>query len=63
MVKIIRKGNEHIGRLLNRFKKKVRRSRIIEVFKDNQRYTKPSTKKKEARKDREHKRKLEKRKK
>ena len=42
------KDNESIDRAVNRFKKLVARSRILNEYKDNQQYTKPSKERREA---------------
>ncbi|WP_409377623.1 30S ribosomal protein S21 [Balneola sp. MJW-20] len=42
------KDNESIDRAINRFKKMVTRSRILNEYKDRQQYTKPSVERREA---------------
>lgn len=42
------KDNESIERAINRFKKMVTRSRILNEYKDRQQYTKPSVERREA---------------
>lgn len=48
MVGVEVKDNESIDRAVNRFKKLVARSRILNEYKDNQQYTKPSKERREA---------------
>lgn len=48
MVGVNVKDNESIDRALNRFKKLVARSRILNEFKERQQYTKPSKERREA---------------
>ena len=48
MVGVKVKDNESIDRAVNRFKKLVARSRILNEYKDNQQYTKPSKERREA---------------
>lgn len=48
MVGVNVKDNESIDRAINRFKKLVARSRILNEFKDRQQYTKPSKERREA---------------
>ena len=48
MIGVEVKDNESIDRALNRFKKMVTRSRILNEYKDNQQYTKPSMERREA---------------
>lgn len=42
------KDNESVDRAINRFKKLVTRSRILNEYKDRQQYTKPSLERREA---------------
>ena len=42
------KGNESVERAINRFKKMVTRSRILNEFKDRQQFIKPSIERREA---------------
>ena len=42
------KDNESVERAINRFKKMVTRSRILNEFKDRQQFTKPSIERREA---------------
>lgn len=44
------KDNESVERAINRFKKMITRSRILNEYKDRQQYLKPSVLKREARK-------------
>lgn len=48
MIGIEVKDNENIDRALNRFKKMMTRSRILNEYRDRQQYTKPSFAKREA---------------
>lgn len=48
MIGVKVKDNESIDRAVNRFKKLVARSRILNEYKDNQQYTKPSKERREA---------------
>ena len=48
MVGVKVKDNESIDRAVNRFKKLVARSRILNEYKENQQYTKPSKERREA---------------
>ncbi|MDX1672084.1 MAG: 30S ribosomal protein S21 [Balneolaceae bacterium] len=48
MVGVEVKDNESIDRAINRFKKLVTRSRILNEYKDRQQYTKPSEERREA---------------
>lgn len=48
MVGVEVRDNESIDRAINRFKKLVTRSRILNEFKDRQSYTKPSEERREA---------------
>ena len=48
MVGVKVKDNESIDRAINRFKKLVTRSRILNEYKENQQYTKPSKERREA---------------
>ena len=48
MIGVNVKDNESIDRAINRFKKMITRSRILNEFKDRQQYTKPSILKREA---------------
>ncbi len=50
MIGIDVKDNESIDRAINRFKKMVTRSRILNEYKDRQQFVKPSAAKREARK-------------
>ncbi len=42
------KDNESVERAINRFKKMVTRSRILNEYKDRQQFTKPSIERREA---------------
>ena len=42
------KDNESVERAINRFKKMITRSRILNEYKDRQQFTKPSIEKREA---------------
>ncbi len=42
------KDNESIDRAINRFKKMITRSRVLNEYKDRQQFTKPSILKREA---------------
>ncbi|HYW35173.1 MAG TPA: 30S ribosomal protein S21, partial [Balneolaceae bacterium] len=42
------KDNESVDRAINRFKKMVTRSRILNEYKNRQQYTKPSKERREA---------------
>jgi small subunit ribosomal protein S21 len=42
------KDNESVDRAINRFKKLISRSRILNEYKDRQQYTKPSFERREA---------------
>jgi small subunit ribosomal protein S21 len=42
------KDNESVDRAINRFKKLVARSRILNEYRDRQEYTKPSKQRREA---------------
>ncbi len=48
MIGVNVKDNESIDRAVNRFKKMITRSRILNEYKDRQQYTKPSLLKREA---------------
>ncbi len=48
MVGVEVRDNESIDRAINRFKKLVTRSRILNEYKDRQQYTKPSKERREA---------------
>lgn len=48
MIGIEVKDNENIDRALNRFKKMMTRSRILNEYKDRQQFTKPSVERREA---------------
>ncbi len=48
MIGVNVKDNESIDRAINRFKKMVTRSRILNEYKERQQYTKPSEIKREA---------------
>lgn len=48
MVGVEVRDNESIDRAINRFKKLVTRSRILNEYKDRQSYTKPSEERREA---------------
>lgn len=48
MIGVEVKDNESIDRAINRFKKMVTRSRILNEYKDRQEYTKPSKERREA---------------
>jgi small subunit ribosomal protein S21 len=48
MVGVNVKDNESIDRAINRFKKLVARSRILNEYKDRQQFTKPSKERREA---------------
>ncbi len=48
MVGVKVKDNESIDRAVNRFKKLVARSRILNEYKERQQYTKPSKERREA---------------
>ncbi len=48
MVGVNVKDNESIDRAINRFKKLVTRSRILNEYKERQQYTKPSEERREA---------------
>lgn len=48
MIGVKVKDNESIDRAVNRFKKMVTRSRILNEYRDNQQYTKPSEERREA---------------
>ena len=48
MIGVNVKDNESIDRAINRFKKMITRSRILNEYKDRQQYTKPSILKREA---------------
>jgi len=48
MIGVNVKDNESIDRAINRFKKLVTRSRVLNEFKDRQQYTKPSDERREA---------------
>jgi len=48
MIGINVKDNESIDRAINRFKKMVTRSRVLNEYKDRQQYRKPSEERREA---------------
>lgn len=48
MIGIEVKDNESVDRAVNRFKKKIARSRILNEYRDRQEFKKPSFKKREA---------------
>lgn len=48
MIGVNVKDNESIDRAINRFKKLVTRSRVLNEYKDRQQYTKPSDERREA---------------
>lgn len=48
MVGVNVKDNENIDRAINRFKKLVTRSRILNEYKERQQYVKPSEERREA---------------
>jgi small subunit ribosomal protein S21 len=48
MIGVEVKDNESVDRAINRFKKMVTRSRILNEFKDRQQFTKPSKERREA---------------
>jgi small subunit ribosomal protein S21 len=48
MIGVQVKDNESIDRAINRFKKMITRSRILNEYKDRQQYTKPSLLRREA---------------
>lgn len=48
MVGVEVKDNESVDRAINRFKKLVTRSRILNEYKERQQYTKPSKERREA---------------
>lgn len=48
MIGVEVKDNESIDRAINRFKKMVTRSRILNEYRDRQQYTKPSKERREA---------------
>lgn len=48
MIGVNVKDNESIDRAINRFKKMITRSRILNEYKDRQQYIKPSEQKREA---------------
>ena len=48
MIGVQVKDNESIDRAVNRFKKMITRSRILNEYKDRQQYTKPSLQRREA---------------
>lgn len=48
MIGVNVKDNESIDRAINRFKKMITRSRILNEYKDRQQYVKPSEQKREA---------------
>jgi len=48
MIGVEVKDNESIDRALNRFKKMVTRSRILNEYRDRQQFTKPSKERREA---------------
>ena len=48
MVGVKVRDNESIDRAINRFKKLVTRSRILNEYKERQQYTKPSEERREA---------------
>jgi len=48
MIGVEVKDNESVDRAINRFKKMVTRSRILNEYRDRQQFTKPSKKRREA---------------
>lgn len=48
MIGVKVKDNESIDRAINRFKKMVTRSRVLNEYKERQQYTKPSEERREA---------------
>ena len=48
MIGVEVKDNESVDRAINRFKKMVTRSRILNEYKDRQQFTKPSKERREA---------------
>lgn len=48
MIGVEVKNNESVERAINRFKKLVGRSRILNEYRNRQQYTKPSKKRREA---------------
>ncbi len=48
MIGVNVKDNESIDRAINRFKKMVTRSRVLNEYKERQQYTKPSEERREA---------------
>lgn len=48
MVGVEVKDNESVDRAVNRFKKLVSRSRVLNEYRERQQYTKPSKKRREA---------------
>ncbi len=48
MIGVEVKDNESIDRAINRFKKMVTRSRILNEYRDRQQFTKPSKERREA---------------
>lgn len=48
MIGVEVRDNESIDRAINRFKKMVTRSRILNEYKDRQQFTKPSKERREA---------------
>lgn len=48
MIGVNVKDNESIDRAINRFKKMITRSRLLNEYKDRQQYTKPSEERREA---------------
>jgi len=48
MIGVEVKDNESVDRAINRFKKMVTRSRILNEYKNRQQYTKPSKERREA---------------
>ena len=48
MIGVNVKDNESIDRAINRFKKMVTRSRLLNEYKDRQQFTKPSEERREA---------------
>jgi len=48
MIGVEVKDNESVDRAVNRFKKLVARSRVLNEFRDRQEFTKPSKKRREA---------------
>lgn len=48
MIGVKVKDNESVDRAINRFKKMVTRSRILNEYRDRQQFTKPSKKRREA---------------